>query len=399
MMIVPPGVPASGAYVVVNRSTSPVPSLGDGSVEAGALAGASEGAAVGAALGAVVGLVPPQAATRIAAPANRPTNFRIKAPPSCVGFRTTAPWQLMATIPARRALGRVTWLFGFGAGAHVRRPPRLRSGEDRLPCCGCQIPDRGRAGVGPGTPTWDRARVRRRRSRAPPSTAAVGRRGSVDHGIGRRRPGGGVRAGGDALLRRPPCGGRRAARCVHGEWRPGRPEADLGRDQQRGDARARDEPAQLRAPRPRPAPLGQRPAGAMAGTGMARYAVETRRSAATVSASSVTSSRHRPQPPRWSRAAVRVRAALAPVHEVDERREVPPAGGAAHGPPARAPDHGPASDGSVAGSPVSPHAPPKRRSARRRPRRSRRAWWRRLLTVPSGRPSASAVSWRDRPSR
>ena len=42
---------------------------------------------------------------------------------------------------------------------------------------------------------------------------------------------------------------------------------------------------------------------------------------------------------------VRARPALAPIDEVHERREVPPAGGAAHGPAARAPDHGPASDG------------------------------------------------------
>ena len=62
---------------------------------AGGAAGAAVGSAagpvgtvVGAAVGAVVGagvlLVPPQAATRIAAPAIRPASFRIKAPPSCV---------------------------------------------------------------------------------------------------------------------------------------------------------------------------------------------------------------------------------------------------------------------------------------------------------------------------
>ena len=44
-------------------------------------------------------------------------------------------------------------------------------------------------------------------------------------------------------------------------------------------------------------------------------------------------------------------------------------------------------------------APPKRRSALRRTRRSRSAWWMRLLTVPSGSSSASAVSWSERPSR
>src|SRR3954447_3602191 len=92
MMIVPPDVASFAAYVVPNRSTSPpVAPDADGSAEAGWLAsalGAVLDAVLGAVVGAVVGagvvLVPPQAATRIVAPANRPTSFRIKAPPGCV---------------------------------------------------------------------------------------------------------------------------------------------------------------------------------------------------------------------------------------------------------------------------------------------------------------------------
>src|SRR5215203_4910432 len=81
MITEPPLVPSSGAYVVPNRSTGPWAAFDwDGAADpAGVLsAGAVDGAGV-------VVLVPPHAATRMAAPANRPTSFRIKAPPSCVG--------------------------------------------------------------------------------------------------------------------------------------------------------------------------------------------------------------------------------------------------------------------------------------------------------------------------
>src|SRR4051795_6741238 len=118
MMIVPPDVASLAAYEVPNRSTSPpVAPDADGSSEAGWLAsvlGAGDAALAAAVVGAVVGagvvLVPPQAATRIVAPANRPTSFRIKAPPGCVlGSRTRGPWQFDGPHPGRgRTLGRLT---------------------------------------------------------------------------------------------------------------------------------------------------------------------------------------------------------------------------------------------------------------------------------------------------
>ena len=87
MMTVPPGVPGFAAYVLPNRLISAA-ALADGaSADAGADADAAGSLAAGAeaagADGAVVEVVPPQAATNMAAPANRPNSFRIKAPPSC----------------------------------------------------------------------------------------------------------------------------------------------------------------------------------------------------------------------------------------------------------------------------------------------------------------------------
>jgi hypothetical protein len=85
MMTVPPDAGAGfAAYVLQNRLISEA-ALADGaSAEAGADAGSLAAGADGAAAdGAVVEVVPPQAATKMAAPANRPNSFRIKAPPSC----------------------------------------------------------------------------------------------------------------------------------------------------------------------------------------------------------------------------------------------------------------------------------------------------------------------------
>ena len=88
MMIVPPLVPASGLYVVVNRSTGACDGATLGAVLAATLGG---GATEGATDGAVEVVVPPQAATTMAAPASRPANFRIKAPPGCVRVLNSSP--------------------------------------------------------------------------------------------------------------------------------------------------------------------------------------------------------------------------------------------------------------------------------------------------------------------
>ena len=86
--------------------------------------------------------------------------------------------------------------------------------------------------------------------------------------------------------------------------------------------------------------------------------------------------------------------ALTPL---DERLEDAAMGPAGVGEPGHEPPASSASASMIRGA--SPQAPPNRRSSLRRTRRSRSAWWMRLLTVPSGRFSASAVSWSDCPSR
>ena len=93
---------------------------------------------------------------------------------------------------------------------------------------------------------------------------------------------------------------------------------------------------------------------------------------------------------RWSSAAGGRRAALAVGDERLEDGAMGPAGGGER-------HHEPRPRRSTSGNATSPHAPPNRRSALRRTRRSRSAWWIRLLTVPSGSSSASAVSWSDGP--
>src|SRR3954453_3952414 len=112
MITVPPDVPSVGAYAVLNRSTGPASADDDGDADApddsDGLSAAVDGAAAD---GAGVVLVPPHAATKMAAPANRPTSFRIKAPPSCVGSWGNCslagpwPWAPDASGQARDTMG------------------------------------------------------------------------------------------------------------------------------------------------------------------------------------------------------------------------------------------------------------------------------------------------------
>src|SRR6188768_1337533 len=144
MITVPPLVPSSGAYVVPNRSTGPcaagVDSDGAAEVAGWLSAGAVDGTGV-------VVLVPPQAATSMAAPANRPTSFRIKAPPSCVG--SWMDCSLAVRWPQFPAVaGSDRRRMGSDALTRIQRlPSGLRSGEDRLPPDGCQIIDWWRRAV------------------------------------------------------------------------------------------------------------------------------------------------------------------------------------------------------------------------------------------------------------
>src|SRR6187399_2883631 len=131
MITVPPLVPSSGAYVVPNRSTGPC-AAGVDSDGAAEVAGWLSAAAVDGA--GVVVLVPPQAATRMAAPANRPTSFRIKAPPRCVGVvdgLLPGRFDGRSSLPLPEVTGD---RMGSDALTRMQRQPSgLRSGEDRLP--------------------------------------------------------------------------------------------------------------------------------------------------------------------------------------------------------------------------------------------------------------------------
>src|SRR5688572_22333024 len=127
MITVPPGVPASGAYAVPNRSTGPAAADADGAVDSAGLSAPVDGASVD---GAGVVLVPPHAATRMVAPANRPTNFRIKAPPSCVGsWGNCSPQVAGRGFPPTSGHARVSQEKRVHTHARAQRPPAALGGK------------------------------------------------------------------------------------------------------------------------------------------------------------------------------------------------------------------------------------------------------------------------------
>ena len=266
-----------------------------------ALAAGADGAATLA--GAWVALVPPQAATKMVAHANRPTNFRIKAPPSCVGVLDNDSLADHRAGP-RPSTHKAVRIGEFCAHTSAQRPDGAALGRgsltagrvsNALPMSTGRRSRRVRTALG---------RAASRRSLAPPSTAGSGRRGSGAAGS-RPRPRTLVGSRRQVCLGDSPRGRRR--RSVSSRA-PASSEVDAGGRGRTTSPTIAAQVSRLPTCSRHDQPLGRGVGGttratSAQGTGTAASSRPARRSATIVSANSAISRSHRSQRARWSRAA------------------------------------------------------------------------------------------------